>query len=59
MTNPSLDIIKKNYMKQEVLDKLEEARNLVTEAKYIIEDLASKYNILMLLRIRSNISYTE
>ena len=46
-------------MKQEVLDKLEEARNLVTEAKYIIEDLASKYNILMLLRIRSNISYTE
>ena len=33
-------------MKQEVLDKFEEARNLVTEAKYIIEDLTSKYNIL-------------
>lgn len=33
-------------MKQEVLDKLEEARNPVTEAKNIIEDLASKYNIL-------------
>lgn len=37
---------KNNYMKQEVLDKLKEARNLVTEAKNIIEDLASKYNIL-------------
>lgn len=33
-------------MKQEVFDKLEEAQNLITEAKYIIEDLASKYNIL-------------
>ena len=33
-------------MKQELYDKLEEARDLVVEASYIIEELIPKYNIL-------------
>ena len=33
-------------MKQEVLDKLEEARDLVVEARYIIDELIPQYNIL-------------
>ena len=33
-------------MKQEAIDKLEEARNLVVEARYIIEELIPNYNIL-------------
>ena len=33
-------------MKQEVLDKLEEAKDLMVEARYIIDELIPQYNIL-------------